>query len=126
MKIFLLFSLSLWIGLGLSGCATQDMELSNEGFQDISRRNYGQAEVSLEKALSMNPDNPYALLNMGVVYQETGRLDKARQMYERLIGLQPKDIAEKSNTGSLAGKGLVDIAKENLRLLEAREAELAG
>lgn len=126
MKIFLLFSLSLWIGLGLSGCATQDMELSNEGFQEISRKNYGQAEVSLEKALSINPDNPYALLNMGVVYQETGRLDKARQMYDRLIGLQPKDVAEESNTGSLAGKGLVDIAKENLKLLEAREAELAA
>jgi tetratricopeptide (TPR) repeat protein len=63
---------------------------------------------------------------MGVVYQETGRLDKARQMYERLIGLQPKDVAEESNTGSLAGKGLVDIAKENLKLLEAREAELAA
>ena len=126
MKVFLLFALSLWIGLGLSGCATQDMVLSNEGFQEISGKNYGQAEVSLEKALSINPDNPYALLNMGVVYQETGRLDKARQMYERLIGLQPKDVAEESNTGSLAGKGLVDIAKENLKLLEAREAELAA
>jgi hypothetical protein len=126
MKIFLLFSLTLWIGLGLSGCATQDMELSNQGFQEISGRNYGPAEVHLEKALSINPDNPYALLNIGVVYQETGRLDKARQMYERLIALQPKDVAEASNTGSFAGKELVDIAKENLKLLEAREAELAA
>jgi tetratricopeptide (TPR) repeat protein len=126
MKIFLLFALSLWIGLGLSGCATQDMVLSDQGFQEISGKNYGQAEVSLEKALSINPDNPYALLNMGVVYQETGRFDKARQMYKRLIELQPKDVAEESNTGSLAGKGLVDIAKENLKLLEAREAELAA
>ena len=126
MKIFLLFSMSLWIGLGLSGCATQDMELSNEGFQQISRKNYEGAELSLEKALSINPDNPYALLNMGVVYQETGRLDKARHMYEKLIGLQPKDVAEESNAESLAGKGLVDIAKENLKLLDAREAELAA
>jgi hypothetical protein len=126
MKILLIFFLSLSIGLGLSGCATQDMELSNQGFQEISGKNYGQAEVSLEKALSINPDNPYALLNMGVVYQETGRLDKARQMYKRLIDLQPKDVAEESNTGSLAGKGLVEIAKENLKLLEAREAEIAA
>ena len=126
MRNFKRFLLVGMLGFILGGCATQDMELSNEGFQEISRRNYGPAEVQLEKALSINPDNPYALLNMGVVYQETGRLDKARQMYERLIGLQPKDIAEKSNTGSLAGKGLVDIAKENLKLLEAREAELAA
>jgi tetratricopeptide (TPR) repeat protein len=111
---------------GLAGCATQDMELSNEGFRAISQKNYGQAETSLEKALSINPDNPYALLNMGVVYQETGRLDKARQMYEKVIALQPKEVAEESNTGSLAGKGLADIARENMKLLEAREAELAA
>jgi hypothetical protein len=109
---------------GLVGCATQDMELSNEGFQSISEKNYGQAETSLEKALSINPDNPYALLNMGVVYQETGRLSKARQMYEKVIALQPKEVAEQSNTGSFAGKGLADIARENLKLLEAKEAEL--
>ena len=109
---------------GLVGCATQDMELSNEGFQAISGKNYGQAETSLEKALSINPDNPYALLNMGVVYQETGRLSKARQMYEKVIALQPKEVAEESNTGSFAGKGLADIARENLKLLEAKEAEL--
>jgi nucleoid-associated protein YgaU len=111
---------------GMVGCATQDMELSNEGFQAISEKNYGQAETSLEKALSINPNNPYALLNMGVVYQETGRLDKARQMYEKVIALQPKEVAEESNTGSFAGKGLADIARENMKLLEAREAELAA
>jgi len=126
MKIFSFLLLSLWIGLGLSGCATQDTELSNKGFREISQKNFEQAEVSLEKALAINPDNPYALLNMGVVYQETGRLDKARQMYEKLIALQPKDIAEQSNTSSFAGKGLADIAKENLKLLDAREAELAA
>ncbi|MCX5878996.1 MAG: tetratricopeptide repeat protein, partial [Deltaproteobacteria bacterium] len=70
-KWFLLVGMLCFI---LGGCATQDMELSNEGFQEISRKNYGQAEVNLKKALSINPDNPYALLNMGVVYQETGRL----------------------------------------------------
>ena len=112
--------------LGMAGCATQDMELSNEGFREMSSKNYEQAEASLKKALSINPDNPYALLNMGVVYQETGRLDKARQMYEKVIALQPKDVAEESNTGSLAGKGLADIARENLKLLDAREAELAA
>jgi tetratricopeptide (TPR) repeat protein len=102
------------------------MELSNEGFQAIAGKNYGQAEKNLEKALFINPENPYALLNMGVVYQETGRLDKARQMYEKLIALQPKEVAEESNAGSFAGKGLADIARENLKLLDAREAELAA
>jgi nucleoid-associated protein YgaU len=101
------------------------MELSNEGFQALSARDYVQAEASLERALSINPDNPYALLNRGVVYQETGRLDKARKMYEKVIAFQLEEVAEESNTRSFAGKGLADIARENLKLLEAREAELA-
>jgi len=126
MKISFRLALFMLGIAGVVGCATQDMELSNEGFQAISGKNYGHAETSLEKALSINPDNPYALLNMGVVYQETGRLDKARQMYEKVIALQPKDVAEESNTGSFAGKGLADIARENLKLLDAREAELAA
>jgi len=87
---------------------------------------YDSAEFYFKKIQSVNPDNPYALLNMGVVYQETGRLDKARQMFEKVIALQPKDVAEESNTGSFAGKGLAEIARENLKLLDAREAELAA
>jgi hypothetical protein len=102
------------------------MELSNEGFQALSAKDYGQAEASLEKALSISPDNPYALLNMGVVYQETGRLDEARKMYEKVIALKPKEVAEESTTVSSAGKRLGDIARENLELLEGREAELAA
>lgn len=126
MRRSVLLTWALLCVLGMAGCATQDMELSNEGFREISSKNYEQAEASLQKALSINPENPYALLNMGVVYQETGRPDKARQMYEKVIALQPKDVAEESNADSFAGKGLADIARENLKLLEAREAELAA
>jgi tetratricopeptide (TPR) repeat protein len=126
MKILPLLVLSLWIGLGLCGCATQDMELSNQGFHEISRGDFEQAEVDLQTALALNPDNPYALLNLGVVYQDNGRLDKAREKYEKLIALKPDAIAEKSNTDSLAGKSLVEIARANLKLLEAREAEAAA
>jgi tetratricopeptide (TPR) repeat protein len=121
MKILPL-GLSLWIGLGLCACATQDMELSNRGFQEMSRGDFKQAEVDLQTALALNPDNPYALLNLGVVYQENGRLDKAREKYEKLIALRPDAIAEESNNASLTGRGLVEIAKENLKVLEAEEA----
>jgi tetratricopeptide (TPR) repeat protein len=121
MKNSFLLALSLWIGLGLCGCATQDMELSNKGFQEISHGDFEQAEVDLETALALNPDNPYALLNLGVVYQENGRLDKAREKYEKLIALKPNAIAEESNSASLTGKGLVEIARENLKLLDAEE-----
>jgi len=98
------------------GCATasMDMAYSNRGFEELSKNNYEKAEEYLERALAINPDNAYALLNMGVVYQNTGRLDKAREMYNRVIELNRKAVAEKSNKDWAQGKDLNEIAKKNL------------
>ncbi len=96
-----------------SGCATTDMAYSNRGFEELSKDNYGKAEEYLQKALTLNPNNPYALLNMGAVYQNTGRLEKACQMYNKVIELDAKCKAERSNKDWAQGKELVNIAKKN-------------
>ena len=91
-----------------------DVDLSEQAFEAISAGDYEKAEALLEVALSINPDNPYALLNLGVVYQNTGRIEKAREQYVKIILLDPKDTVAKSNVKGKEGKSLVDIAKENL------------
>jgi septal ring-binding cell division protein DamX len=106
------------------GCAGKDMTLSNKGLQAISEGHYEQAEIYLGEALYINPENPYALLNMGVLYHKTGRLEQARQMYRKVIELQPSAQADHSNIDSSAGKSLVELARENLSLLDKEEAEL--
>lgn len=121
------FTLILVFSILLGGCAatlSEDKRLSNQGFQEISWGNYRQAEILLNRALSLNPNNPYALLNMGVVYQNTGRIEMSRQMYRKVVALNPKDIADKSNKDSAAGKSLVEIAVENLELLEKQESKV--
>ena len=104
----------------LSGCATttSDMAYSNRGFDELSQGNYTKAEEYLEKALSVNPYNPYAILNMGVVYQNTGRHDMARQMYQKVIKLESKASAERSNKDWAVGDNLAEIAKKNLDTLK--------
>lgn len=91
-----------------------DVELSDQAFEAISVGDYEKAEALLEVALSINPDNPYALLNLGVVYQNTGRIEKAREQYVKIILLDAKETVAKSNVKGMEGKSLVDIAKENL------------
>ncbi len=91
-----------------------DVELSEQAFEAISAGDYEKAEALLEVALSINPDNPYALLNLGVVYQNTGRIEKAREQYVKIILLDVKETVVRSNVRSMEGKSLVDIAKENL------------
>jgi len=114
----LLFTLAFFI----SGCCTmaitKDMQLSNQSLEHIINQDYAKAESDLNEALEVNPNNPYAVLNMGVVYQNTNRSDKAKAMYEKVIKLNPEETASKSNLDKFRGKSLVDIAKENLKTLQ--------
>ena len=91
-----------------------DMDLADQAFEAIAAGDYEKAEALLEVALSINPDNPYALLNLGVVYQNTGRIENAREQYVKIILLDAKETVAKSNVKGMEGKSLVDIAKENL------------
>lgn len=123
MRRFRVFSLAAGIVFLLAGCAGQDVRFSNQALKEISAGNYLQAEADLNKALAINPDNPYVLLNLGVVYQSTDRPEKAMKMYERVIALNPKDKAVTSNQEGMAGRPLVEIARHNLALIETQEAE---
>lgn len=64
----------------------------------IMDEKYSDAEKWLNKALSIEPENPQALYHMGVVYHEQGKFDKAIKMYQDSIKNFPKknkhDIAE--------------------------------
>lgn len=93
---------------------SQDLRLSDRGFIAMNDGDLLDAEIYLEAALQTNPANPYALLNMGVVYQRTGRIDLARKMYAKVVELDPQDVALGSNEEALAGAGLADIARANL------------
>jgi general secretion pathway protein D len=96
---------------------SQDTLLADEGYQELIKGNYESAEAILNVALSIDPNNPYALLNLGVLFQNTGRLEEARATYRRLVELNPEDIAADSTSGKFKGKKLVEIAKENLSTL---------
>ena len=108
--------------LCFAGCASgpataPDTELADEAFDLMLKGDYEQAEATLEVAQSINPDNPYVLLNLGVVYQNTGRVEKAREMYVRIILMNPQEIAGDSNVEDVQGKKIVDLAKQNLENL---------
>ncbi len=108
------------IGCAGAGSSSQpyDMTLTNEGYSELMRENYGQAEAFFDLALSVNPDNPYALLNLGVVYQNTGRIEKAKQMYQKVIDMNSQLTAKSSTDSNFKGKSLAEIAKINIQSLE--------
>lgn len=116
------FLISIVLCFFLINCASgpskaPDTKLADEAYELILKGDYQQAEARLDVARSINPDNPYVLLNLGVVYQNTGRIEKAREMYVQIILLNPQEVAGDSNVQGAEGKKLVDIAKQNLENL---------
>jgi Tfp pilus assembly protein PilF len=113
--------LVVFVAVCVVGCTTailsRDMLLANQGFDLLNQGKYTDAEKRFDEALAENPDNPFALLNQGVVYQTTGRTEKAKSMYEKVIKLNPKETAGRSSESGKTGKTLVEIAKENLEAL---------
>ena len=98
----------------LSGCAGKDMKLANRGSDALVMNDYQNAEKLLEESLALNPDNPYALFNMGVVYEKTGRKQEAVPMYQKVLELNPKEKGEQSSIGSTSGRSITERARRNL------------
>ena len=125
MKSLLLLLLSIaliWVGCGGSSYVTQDTYLAHQGFIELSKGNYSLAEANLLVSLDIKPNNPYSLLNLGAVYQDTGRTWQAVEMYEKILELNPEQSAIQSNKERYKGKSLVEIAKENLKSLAVNDA----
>jgi outer membrane protein OmpA-like peptidoglycan-associated protein len=110
--------------LALLACATspqvsQDAYLTDQGLKELSKGNYSQAEANLRVALDINPTNPYTLLYLGDVYRNTGRMEKARQMYLRVIDLNPDRNAARGDGKGSGEEPYLDVAKTNLESLDA-------
>ena len=74
-----------------------------------------------EQALQINPQNPYALLNLGVIHEKEGNRVQAIKMYQRVIALDPIAWAFRTTDPENLGKKVVDLARDNLKKLQEGE-----
>jgi len=114
--------------LGGGGSQPDDTKLNDQGYAAMQAGNMGEAENLLREALVANPDNPYAMLNLGVLMQNTGRPALARQAYQRLINADDAALATMVGGDPQEAASLKILAERNLALLpedeiKRREAE---
>lgn len=99
------------------------MTLSDMGFQKMLENKYDQARNFFNEALDINPESPYALMNLGVICESEGNTTEALKYYQKVI-----DTVSNSETGDPKGKGpssmnLLKISKENInRLLQQQDS----
>ena len=88
----------------------------------IGLRRFDEAEVELKNILSKHPKFPLTHFNLGLLYEEEGRLSDARKAYATEVELQPNSVAARFNlanlllrSGDLAGAEdqLRQLLKEN-------------
>ncbi|MFB0518392.1 MAG: tetratricopeptide repeat protein [Acidobacteriota bacterium] len=61
----------------------------NLGTCYLAKEDYPQAEKYLTKALEFFPDNPQLFISLSSVYIDTGRPEKAEEMFQQLVQLSP-------------------------------------
>ncbi len=92
----------------------KDMRLVNDGYNYMVTKKYEKAKSLFEKALNINPDNAYALLNLGLVHEKQGNTEKAIKLYQKILALYQGDINKASNGRIKIEQSLVDLTKERL------------
>lgn len=118
----------------LSGCAAFDNNLFEDSFwasspfkqndqaelglAELAKGNYVTAEGHFQRALKANSRDIHALLGSGILYQNTGQLVKAREMYEAVLAIRPDDSEQFVVWTELNTRPASQIASVNLSLLE--------
>lgn len=105
----------------LSSCVASEEHVElKRGWELMVANEYADARDHYEAMLVDYPENPYALLNLGVAYQELGDTDLAREHYEAALANGANaEIAEVAEKGQIAAKPttVADLARQNLASL---------
>jgi tetratricopeptide (TPR) repeat protein len=98
--------------------AEHSLALTEMGFEKLVKGNYQVAKEFFVKALDNDPKNPYALLNLGVVYESEKNPAEALKMYQAVIATGTAAIAPTSTDPGKQGMPLVQIARDNIEKLQ--------
>lgn len=93
------------------------VKLTEIGYQKLQNNEIQGAKEYFKEALEVNPSNPYALINLGVVYEREGKKEMAIDTYQQVI-MSSSGI---SSTGATSKDGeglpLLQVARENIQRL---------
>ncbi len=94
--------------------------LADMGFAKLQKGEYDKAKAYFNQALKINPDNPYALINLGVVYEHEGKPGEAAEKYRQVLNLAGQEVGEGEEPQAVE-QALQNAARENLRHLEEKQ-----
>ena len=98
------------------------MKLTEKGYERLQAGDLENARDLFRKALQQDPANPFAAMDMGVVYEKEGANELAIEMYRSVIASGTEAVADVSSDPDRTGTPLVQIARENIERLMQDES----
>jgi len=90
------------------------VKLADIGYEKLAGGQNLAAKEYFIEALSINPNNPFALINLGVLYEKDKAYPQAIQMYQRVIDTGTNEVARSPDGYQGVDISLVEIARENI------------
>ncbi len=87
--------------------------LADMGFAKLQNKEFAKAKAYFHQAIKIDPDNAYALINLGIIYEHEGNVKEAVAKYKRVL-----ELAGREGTQPEVDEALENIARENLSHLE--------
>ncbi len=90
------------------------VKLTKQGYEKMKSGELDAAKEYFQEALKIDPVYPYALMNLGVIYEKEGKPKQALEMYRAVVSGPSNAVAE-SPAGSLQEKvPLKKLAQESI------------
>ncbi|MBM9536047.1 type II secretion system secretin GspD [Desulfobulbus alkaliphilus] len=96
--------------------------LSDIGFARLQQNDLIRAREYFQQALTIDPDNSAALINMGLLYEREGNVREAEVLYRRVEALST--LATEAENGEVVVDPSIEAARDNLhRLRQQMESQ---
>ncbi len=93
---------------------THAVRLAEFGFDKMKDGEYAEAREYFLEALDIDPDNPYALYNLGIIYEQEGNFTEAFNSYQRVILSGTSVTAKDATQPDKIGVPLLQLARERI------------
>lgn len=90
------------------------MTLTRIGFEKLQAEELEAAKDYFREALVIDPVNPYALMNMGVVYEKEGNPKQALEMYRDVVSGPSNAVTDSTGEPAVDGVPLKKLAQDNI------------
>jgi general secretion pathway protein D len=92
--------------------------LLSSGYGKLTAGDLVGAREIFYQVLAEEPNNPFALFNLGTIFEKEDNPQAALQMYRAVIASGSAAVAGRASDGSKRGASLLRLARENIERLE--------